>query len=138
MQIDLDQGDSIEVQMAPLIDCVFLLLIFFLVATTMKEIKKELPLELPEATLAASETPVEEDLLIIAVDAAGALYLDAEPVTLGILHEEVIRRAAEDPTQPVRIAADRNAPWASVLQICELCKFEGLKDVRPGIDKTRR
>ena len=57
MRIDIQEDDGIEVQMAPLIDCVFLLLIFFLVATTLKKIEKEVPLELPDAKLAAREVP---------------------------------------------------------------------------------
>ena len=47
MKVDLRDDEGIEVQMAPLIDCVFLLLIFFLVATTLKKINNELPLVLP-------------------------------------------------------------------------------------------
>ena len=37
MRLDMDDGDDIGVDMGPLIDCVFLLLIFFLVSTTMKK-----------------------------------------------------------------------------------------------------
>ena len=45
MRVRLDDEDDVQVQMAPLIDCVFLLLSFFLVATTLKKIEKELPLD---------------------------------------------------------------------------------------------
>ena len=41
MKIRMAEDERLEVQMAPLIDCVFLLLIFFLVATTLKKIEKE-------------------------------------------------------------------------------------------------
>ena len=60
----LEDDLPVEVQMAPLIDCVFLLLIFFLVATTLRKIIKELPVELPDSA-AAIEVRQEDDLLVI-------------------------------------------------------------------------
>ena len=130
MRIDLQEDEGIEVQMAPLIDCVFLLLIFFLVATTLKKIEKELPLELPEAKLAAREVPQSEDLTI-SVDRDGNLYLGTDPATSGMVFDRFKTAAEEDPDQVVRINADRQAPWESILQVLELAKFEGLTDVRP-------
>ncbi len=134
MRANLPESDDVEVQMAPLIDCVFLLLIFFLVATTLKKIEVEVPLELPEATFAANKVTQEEGMLTVSIDAQGQLYLDAQAVSVGFLHEQIKQRASDDASQPVRINADRQAPWASVLQVLELLKFEGLTDVRPGTD----
>ena len=131
MRIDLNDDDGIEVQMAPLIDCVFLLLVFFLVATTLKKIEQEVPLDLPEAELAAREVP-QNDSLTVSVDAEGKLYLGADPVTSGMVFERFKAAAAEDPGQPVRLNADRAAPWASILEVLELAKFEGLTNIRPG------
>jgi biopolymer transport protein ExbD len=107
------------------------LLIFFLVATTLKKIEKELPLELPEAKLAAGEVP-RSDVLTVSIDREGKLYLGADPATSGMVFDRFKAAAAEDPDQPVRINADRLAPWESILQVLELAKFEGLTNVRPG------
>ena len=131
MQIDLQEDEGIEVQMAPLIDCVFLLLVFFLVATTLKKIERELPLELPEAQLAAREVP-QSDILTVSVNREGKLYLGADPATSGMVFDRFKAAAAEDPDQVVRINADRLSPWESILQVLELAKFEGLTNVRPG------
>jgi biopolymer transport protein ExbD len=131
MRIDLQDDEGIEVQMAPLIDCVFLLLIFFLVATTLKKIEKEVPLELPDAKLSAREVP-RSDVLTVSVDREGNLYLGADPATSGMVFDRFKAAAADDPDQPVRINADRLAPWESILQVLELAKFEGLTNVRPG------
>jgi biopolymer transport protein ExbD len=131
MQIELQEDEGVEVQMAPLIDCVFLLLIFFLVATTLKKIEKEIPLELPDAQLADREVP-QSDILTVSVDREGNLYLGAEPATSGMVFNRFKAAAAEDPDQVVRINADRLAPWESILQVLELAKFEGLTNVRPG------
>jgi biopolymer transport protein ExbD len=129
MRINLDSDDSVEVQMAPLIDCVFLLLIFFLVATTLKKIEKELPLELPEATASVSR-PVTDDMTIVAVDRDGNLYLGSEPVGQGYLQRKLREIAAEHPFHRIRIDGDRNAPAWSLVRVLDLCTFEGLKNVR--------
>ena len=46
MRLNYDDDDKVEVQMSPLIDCVFLLLIFFLVTTMMKKWEMQIPLTL--------------------------------------------------------------------------------------------
>jgi len=128
MRVRLEDDDTVEVQMAPLIDCVFLLLIFFLVATTLKKIEKELPLDLPEAAASVSRQ-LTDNMTIISIDAAGNLYLGSEPVGQGYLIEKLREIGANDANPRIRIDADRNAPvWAAV-QVLDLCNFEGLRNV---------
>ncbi|MGF1634457.1 MAG: ExbD/TolR family protein [Phycisphaerae bacterium] len=131
MRINLNDDNDVDVQMSPLIDCVFLLLIFFLVATSLKKIERVLPLDYPEPTVAQSAVNVQtpEGMFVVAVDEAGTLFLGTQPVTQGRLYEEIRARAAENPDQPMRIAADRRAPFGAVLSVVELAKFEGLSDV---------
>ena len=117
-----------QVQMAPLIDCVFLLLIFFLLATTLKKIEKELPLELPHSA-AAIDVAEEPDLLIISVDRAGRKYIGAEPLGTRALHAYIKNAARQDPHQRVRVDADELARYRDVLEVIELCQFEGLRNV---------
>ena len=128
MRVKLEDDDQIEVQMAPLIDCVFLLLIFFLVATTLKKIDKELPLDLPEAAAAVSKQLVD-DMTIISIDRDGNLYLGSEPVGQGYLANKLRQVAAENPNRRVRIDADRNAPLWAAVQILDICNFEDLRNV---------
>jgi len=128
MRVRLEDDEQVEVQMAPLIDCVFLLLIFFLVATTLKKIDKELPLDLPEAAAAVSKQVVD-DMTIITIDRDGNIYLGLEPVGQGFLAGKLRELAAQDPNRRIRIDADRNAPiWAAV-QILDICNFENLRNV---------
>ena len=51
-----DYEGEVDVQMTPLIDCVFLLLVFFLVAATLKKPHKELEIQLPHSAAASSST----------------------------------------------------------------------------------
>jgi biopolymer transport protein ExbD len=114
--------------MAPLIDCVFLLLIFFLVASTMKKFEKELPLELPHSA-ASIERAEEPDLLIISVDKYGRKYIGSEPMGTRALHEYIKAAAKRNPHRRVRVDADENVRYRAVVEVIELCQFEGLRYV---------
>ena len=67
MRLNYDDDDKVEVQMSPLIDCVFLLLIFFLVTTMMKKWEMQIPLTLPTMTSSLSTTRAGEEAVIIAI-----------------------------------------------------------------------
>ncbi|MEX0775936.1 MAG: biopolymer transporter ExbD [Phycisphaeraceae bacterium] len=128
MRIDLQDDDAVEVQMAPLIDCVFLLLIFFLVATSLKKIEKELPLELPHSAAAISVS-VDPQTMVIGIDRTGQPYINGQPVTFGVLEQQISTAAANDPQQRVRIDADRDTPWQHVVHILDALQFRGLNNV---------
>ena len=128
MKLDLSEEEGIEVQMAPLIDCVFLLLIFFLVATTLKKIERELPLKLPESA-AAIRVRRSEDVLVVGVTRRGRLFLGDQAVTQAVLHERLRKVASANPEKRVRIDADRLTPFQYVVQVFDLCQFEGLRNV---------
>lgn len=125
-----------QVQMAPLIDCVFLLLIFFLVATTLKKHEPELELDLPFSG-ASVMAPVEHDLLVIGIDRKGKRYVGAEPVTTEMLHRTLRERARLNASQKVRIDADRDVRYEELIEIVELCQFEGLRNVAFHMRKER-
>ena len=128
MRIELDDQESPEIQMAPLIDCVFLLLIFFLVATTLKKLEKELPLELPDSAAAALSRGAE-DLLVVGVDEKGRLYLGSERISQALLHEKLRRTAKREPDRRIRVDVDRRTPFQDVVAVLDLCAFEGLNNV---------
>ena len=132
MRVKKTVEESFEINLIPMIDCMLVIIIFFLVATTMKNREKELPLDLPEATAALSvEQP--PDLFIIGVDRAGVPYLSTgdhiESVDTERLHQRVREVAAANPNQRVRVDGDRATHFEDVIRIVDLCQFEGLKNV---------
>jgi biopolymer transport protein ExbD len=77
---------SEEFAMTPMIDMVFLLLVFFMCVSSLAQADKKLKLELPES----AESKVPENLTdrgVVSVDAAGRVYLGATPVELERLTE---------------------------------------------------
>jgi biopolymer transport protein ExbD len=136
MQVDLRDDEGIEVQMAPLIDCVFLLLIFFLVATTLKKIDEELPLELPESA-AALEVQQPDTVVVISIDKNQSFYVDGTPVSLGLL-QTTLRQKGEAPVPPkIRLDVDENVPFRNVMEILDVLHFENLKNVGINTRKAK-
>lgn len=123
-----NEEETVDVQMTPMIDCVFLLLIFFLVSSQMKKIEKELPVELPESA-AALNVKASDDMLVVGIDATGRFYLGAEPVSMETLRTRLHETALADPHQRIRIDGDRLAPFQSLVHILDICQFEGLRNV---------
>ena len=122
------EEESFEVNLVPMIDCMLILLIFFMVATTIKHQEKELPIELPAADAAVNKQ-VEDNLLVLAVDKTGQKYLGAEPITTEMLHQRLREMSEANATQRVRIDADRLTKYEDIVEMIELCQFHGLRNV---------
>jgi biopolymer transport protein ExbD len=132
MRIRKPEEEPFEIMLIPMIDCMLVIIIFFLVATTMKTRENELPLELPTAAGALSvERP--PDLFIIGIDKAGTPYLSSgsamEAVDTERLHQRIREVARANPNQRVRIDGDRVTRFEDIIRIVDLCAFEGLKNV---------
>ena len=121
--------EEMEINLIPMIDIMLILLIFFMVATTIKHSEKALPIELPKSAAAIDQTS-SEGLLVLGVDAAGNKYIGSEKVTPSILHERIRAAAQKDSNQAVRVDADRKTPYEQFIEVVELCQFEGLRNVR--------
>jgi len=127
-----------EVNLTPLIDVVFLLLVFFMVSTTFVK-EAELDIVLPEASLeSAQETP--DRPLQIVVSANGNYYVnDRElvnnrPSTL----ESAIRRViGDDREMPVTIRADANASHQSVVTVMDVAGRLGFSRIQVVTSESR-
>ncbi len=133
----LEQTEDLTLDMAPLIDCVFLLLIFFLVATTLKKLDRELPVELPSAAMGV-QTKLDDGTLVIGLDTSGVLYLQSEPVTIEQFHAALRAVGESDEMPRVRIDADRAVPYESILHVVDQCRFWGIERVGFHIRSERQ
>ena len=133
IQMD-DQGDE-GIGMSPLIDCVFLLLIFFLVTTMLKRSERQIPLQLPDASSSLSDR-AQEDAQVIAVNAKGAVFaLVSRDVYTGRLKYATIKNLEAhlnqlDANAPLEIAADEDAPMEQVIAVFDACQLQGFKKTR--------
>lgn len=135
MSASVGDDDDVQMNMTPLIDMLLVLLTFFLVATTLKKIEKEIGVDLP-VSASAVEAPKEDPTLVIAVNREGGVYLGANPVTLEQLHASLRQAAAADKGRRVRIDGDRLTPFQNIIHVMDLCQFEGLSNI--GVHTTDR
>jgi biopolymer transport protein ExbD len=120
------RGTEPEVNLTPLIDVVFILLIFFMVSTTFQR-ESEIKIELPEA----SSEPVEErkELLEIVIDAEGHFFIDEQQVVnteLETLKKAIGKFMGDQNDLPVVIRADRRTPYESVVRAMDATSQLGL------------
>lgn len=124
------------VSLTPLIDVVFLLLIFFLVATRFAEEDRELDVQLPDASEAQPMT-LEPETMFIGINKAGQYHVDGKRVELAEL-EAIVRRAVRDNpvNQTVIVRADRSVPLQYPVNVVNLCKKLGIPDPTLTIEGT--
>ncbi|HHJ15315.1 MAG TPA: biopolymer transporter ExbD [Gammaproteobacteria bacterium] len=126
MNLRQSSSDEPEVNLTPLIDVVFILLIFFMVSTTFQK-ESEIKIELPEATA----DPVEEkkDVLELVIDADGRYFIDQEQVVnteLETLKKAISKFLGDRSEIPVVIRADRKTPYEAVVRAMDATAQLGL------------
>jgi biopolymer transport protein ExbD len=126
MNLQPSTPDEPEVNLTPLIDVVFLLLIFFMVSTTFEH-QSRIQIELPEATAEATK-PDDESLEII-IDAQGRFFLGEEQVVnteLKTLKGAISKTVGEREGMPVIIRADAKTPHQAVITALDATSQLGL------------
>ncbi len=116
---------EVSVNLTPLIDVVFLLLIFFMVSTSFNR-ETQIKLELPEASGDPLET--QPELIEISVDSEGRYFVNAKPIVntqLETLIKAINIVGKGDKNLPVVISADANAPYQSVVTAMDASRKSG-------------
>lgn len=114
--------------LTPLIDVVFLLLIFFLVTSEFEDEERRLDIVLPNATSAVPMAGKPREV-VVDIDAAGNLYLRGEPTDVQRLDRVLSEAVARNPTnQTVVIRADEATPFQPVVSVMDVCNRTGVSD----------
>ena len=129
------EHDDPDISMSPLIDCVFLLLIFFLVSSMTKVRNKDIPVELPASDAVVKLRPSDRQA-VIGLDAQGAFYWNGQPCTTNFLLEQLRGLCVTDPGRRIRIDMDRNAPFGRFAEVMDACQFYDLSNI--GISAYER
>lgn len=119
-------GDEPELNLTPLIDVVFILLIFFMVSTTFQK-ESEIKIELPEASADAVEE--KKDVLELVIDAEGRYFIEQQQVVnteLETLQKAISKFLGDRTGIPVVIRADRRTPYESVVRAMDAISRLGL------------
>lgn len=119
-----------EVPIVPMIDILFILLIFFIVSTTFKKPRDILRIELPTVREVPSDT-VTEQRSSIAVDALGNVTLDSLKVPEGLLESYLAAYQKQNPGRKLELEADKRLPLERLLYVWDALTKAGIpvKDV---------
>jgi biopolymer transport protein ExbD len=109
-----------QIGLSPLIDVVFLLLIFFVVTTSFRT--PELPIELPEAEGEASSEP---EVLVVSIDASGEASIESEPIEPSAL----IDRFSSAQPDAIVVRADGAVSHRTVVRVLDAARRAGVSRV---------
>ncbi|HVX63953.1 MAG TPA: biopolymer transporter ExbD [Pirellulales bacterium] len=123
-----------RLNLTPMIDVVFLLLIFFLVATKFEEQERELNVELPQASEAMPLTAKPKELFVN-IDREGRYVVNGQQQNDAALLGTLLQAAASNPgRQTVIIRADKRCVWQFVVNVMNLCNKARIRDYRVTTD----
>jgi len=111
--------------MAPLIDMIFILLIFFLVTTSFVK-ESGVVVKRPFAETAVSK---QKTNLLVAVTVEGQVIVERHPIDIRSVRSYMERFLAETPQGAVVITADKDSYTGIVVQVLDACRLAGVKNV---------
>lgn len=120
------------IDMGPLIDIIFILLIFFMVSTTFVR-NVEVPLKRPSAR---SSQPSDIQSIRVAIDRGGRVYVDGRPVAPWMVQFRIRELLVPNPKRPVLITADRRSSTGRLVEVVDQCRLAGAANV--AVDTERK
>jgi biopolymer transport protein ExbD len=112
--------------MLPLIDIVFLLLVFFIYAMLSMAVHRGLPVALPTS----SSAKVDKHLILsVTVKADGSVYLDGDPMSLENLHQVLETRVATNPETGVLLFGDRTLSYQTLFKVLDQIRLAGVNRI---------
>jgi len=123
MKVNLQINRKPRIEMLPLIDIVFLLLVFFIYAMLSMAVHRGMKVVLPSSSTAKIDKHLE---LSVTIRSDGTVYVDKEQVPLELLTEALKRKAGSDNEAGVLLFADRNLPYQQLFGVLDRIRMAGL------------
>ncbi|MBQ1542718.1 biopolymer transporter ExbD [Caulobacter sp. CCUG 60055] len=120
-----------EINITPMLDLAYVLLVIFIIMTTaaVQGVKVALP------TASAAQSLSQPKTRVISVQNDGTVSLDATPVSMAELQAQLGQAVAADPQVPVILRGDRVVQYDRIMQVLDLCSKVGVGSL--GLASTR-
>ena len=131
MPLKTQSDEQPSLNLTPMIDIVFLLIIFFMVGTKFTELsdaEHELDIDVPEVGVAAAMTPAPSKR-VVRIHENGAIEFDQQPVTLGELVEKLTEAQTQYPKLGVIVRGDRKTDLQNAAAVYSACLEAGVSDI---------
>jgi biopolymer transport protein ExbD len=126
MKVSLQVKRKPRIEMIPLIDLMFLILVSFVYGVFFMSVHRGVQVALPLSSTAKIEKQLT---LTLSIQADGTLFVDKEPVSFENLGEALKLRAAENKETGVLLFADKNLPYQKLYTVLDLIRMAGLSQV---------
>jgi len=122
MKVNLGKERKARIEMLPLIDTVFLLLVFFIYGMLSMAVHHSLPVQLPLSSTAKLD---KSTFLSVTVKADGSVFLDRQPVTMDSLTDELRARSGGERSRGVLLFADRTVSYQTIFKVLDKIREAG-------------
>lgn len=120
-----------SLNLTPLLDIIFNLIFFFILATNIRERDRFLEITLPSSTTAEAR-PAEKEIPRVTMTRDGALFYQGEKITAEGLQVE-LTAAARTGANEVILASDGQLAWQRIIDVTDICRKAGILQVTPMI-----
>ena len=127
----LPARDDTELDMTPMLDIVFIMLIFFIVTTSFVK-ESGVAVSTPQAQTASQQ---ENTNIFIAITTEGEVWIDRRPVDPRSVRAIVARLHADNPEGSVIIQADENAATGMLVEVMDQVRLAGVEGIAIAADK---
>jgi biopolymer transport protein ExbD len=131
MRFRRDEEDSFAMDMTPMIDVVFLLIIFFMVSTVFVDFSRKMDINLP--TSKSSVIDESTKTLEIEMSKDKKIFMEGKPLTLLGLETTLAKMNFAGKKQSAIIRADKTLPYGDVIQVMGLLQKKGIPDISVAV-----
>jgi biopolymer transport protein ExbD len=125
---------EVNLNLTPMIDVLFTLILFFMVATEFSEMDHELAVDLPQVAEAGTNAIEKQSPRMIVVQADGQVRLDQQPVGLPELTNRMRAAVASTSDVQVIIQGDRDCPFQHVAAAMAACREAGVAELGISVE----
>lgn len=132
IEFDEHTSERADIDLTPMIDVVFLLLIFFLLTSIFS--KPSIPMDLPEAETA--RTDAEPDISVI-IKKEGDILLNGQNIQLSDLFRELLVFYKNNGSKDITIVSDKTVTFGRVVEVMDAAKLAGIENISIVTEKKR-
>ena len=137
MALKTHRDDPPALNLTPMIDVVFLLIIFFMVGTKFTELERQISLQVPQVSDVKALTPAPEKR-VVDVHQDGTITLDREDIDLEQLVARLEAARGEYADLGVLVRGDADGPFQNVASVLGACREAGISDMGISVRLARR
>lgn len=135
MKLNLNTDKKVRIEMLPLIDIVFLLLVFFIYAMLSMAVHRALPVLLPASSTAGIE---KTSTLSVTVKADGTIYVDEKLISIENLAGFLKQKAEIDKDTGILLFAERTLSYQKLFRILDQIRMAGLNRISLQAEADRQ